>query len=99
MSFGTEADGYRGRRSTYRAGALWFAAFPLPSYGSALRALRTWLDSWAGIGHVAVRIHRQGFYTTGMAHSPTSVTGSAWEPTPWRAVQGAACDVLRRARG
>src|SRR5215472_13567775 len=25
----------------------------------ALWALRTWLDSWPGIGHVAVRMHRQ----------------------------------------
>ena len=60
----------------------------------ALWALRTWLDSWSGIGHVAVGMHRQGydlqltqydergwratFYTTGMEHSPTSATGTAW---------------------
>jgi len=47
--------------------------------------LRTWPDSWTGIGHVAVGMHRQGydlqltqyddrgwratFYTTGMEHS------------------------------
>jgi len=47
-------------------------------------ALRTWLDSWPGIGHIAVGMHRQGFdlqltqyddrgwratfYTTGMEH-------------------------------
>jgi choline dehydrogenase-like flavoprotein len=30
------------------------------------------------------------FYTSGM--------GSEWKPTPWRAVQGAARDALRRAR-
>jgi hypothetical protein len=24
-------------------------------------ALRTWLDSWSGIGHVAVGMHRQGY--------------------------------------
>ena len=75
--------------------------------------LRTWLDSWAGIGHVAVGMHRQGFdlqltqydekgwratfYTTGMEHSPTSATGFALKPTPWWAVQGAARDALRRA--
>src|SRR5215475_6420479 len=57
-------------------------------------ALRTWLDSWTGIGHVAVGMHRQGydlqltqyddrgwratFYTTGLEHSPTSTTGIAW---------------------
>jgi len=23
--------------------------------------LRSWLDSWLGIGHVAVGMHRQGF--------------------------------------
>jgi len=66
-----------------------------------LHALRTWLDSWAGIGHVAVSMARQGndlqltrydekgwraiFYTTGMEHSPTSATGTGWERTPWRA--------------
>src|SRR5438445_5919285 len=27
----------------------------------ALHALRTWLDSWAGIGHVAVGMDRQGY--------------------------------------
>ena len=58
----------------------------MPSYDRALWALRTWLDSWSGIGHIAVRMHRQGydrqltqyderggratFYTTGMEHSP-----------------------------
>ena len=28
---------------------------------------------------------RATFYTTGMEHSPTSATGTAWEPTPWHA--------------
>ena len=32
-----------------------------------------------------------------LEHSPTSSTGSAWEPTPWRAVQGAVRDALRKA--
>jgi hypothetical protein len=27
----------------------------------ALHALRTWLDSWSGTGHVAVGMHRQGY--------------------------------------
>jgi hypothetical protein len=31
------------------------------SYDRALCALRTWLDSWSGIGHVAVGLHRQGY--------------------------------------
>jgi hypothetical protein len=29
-------------------------------------------------------------YTTAMEHSPTSVTGTAWERTPWQATQRAA---------
>jgi hypothetical protein len=74
----------------------------MPSYDRTLHALRTWLDSWVGIGRVAVGMHRQGydlqltqyderratFYTTGMEHSPTSATGTAWERTPWHATQG-----------
>src|SRR5438094_7787909 len=93
--------------------ALGFAGCRMPSYDRALHALRSWLDSWSGIGHVTVGMARQGydlqltrydekgwratFYTTGMEHSPTSATGSAWEPTPWRAVQRAARDALRLA--
>jgi hypothetical protein len=80
----------------------------MPSYD---RALRTRLDSWSGIGHVAVGMHHQGhdlqltqydergwratFYTTGMEHSPTSATGTEWERTPWHATQRAG----RRVRG
>jgi len=72
----------------------------MPSYDRALHALRTWLDSWTGIGHVAVGMHRPGydlqltqydergwratFYTTGMEHSPTSATGTGWESTSLR---------------
>ena len=40
--------------------AVGFAGCSMPSYDRALWALRTWLDCWAGIGHVAVRMHRQG---------------------------------------
>jgi hypothetical protein len=29
-------------------------------------------------------------YTSGMKHSPTSATGTAWERTPWHAAQRAA---------
>jgi hypothetical protein len=77
----------------------------MPSYDRALWALRTWLDSWAGIGHVAVGMHRQGydlqltqydgrgwratFYTTGLEHSPTGAIGTSWERTPWLATQRA----------
>jgi len=41
--------------------ALGFAGCSMPSYDRALHALRTWLDSWTGIGHVAVGMHRQGY--------------------------------------
>jgi len=34
---------------------------PRPAYDRALWALRFWLDSWAGIGRVAVGMARQGF--------------------------------------
>jgi hypothetical protein len=40
--------------------ALGFAGLPRPSYDRAFWALRTWLDSWSGIGHVAIGMHRQG---------------------------------------
>ncbi len=93
--------------------ALGFAGCSLPSYDRALHALRSWLDSWSGIGRVAVGMARQGydlqltryddrgwratFYATRMEHSPTSATGTAWERTPWRATQRAAWEALQRA--
>ena len=40
---------------------------------------------------------RATFYTTGMEHSPTSATGTGWEPTPWRATQRAAWEALMKA--
>ena len=77
-----------------------------------LVALRSWLDSWRGIGDVERGMARQGydlqltrydergwratFYTSGTEHSATSATASAWERTPWRAVQGAAREALRQ---
>jgi len=70
--------------------------------------IRSWLNSWRGIGAVERDMARLGFdlqlsrynargwratfYSTGMAHSITSATASAWDPTPWRAVQQAARD-------
>src|SRR5262245_32297526 len=72
--------------------ALGFAGLARPSHDRALWALRTWLDSGPGIGHIVVGMHRQGydlqltqydergwratFYATGMEHSPTSATAS-----------------------
>jgi hypothetical protein len=34
---------------------------PQPSYDRALWALRTWLDSWSGIGLIAVGMARQDY--------------------------------------
>jgi hypothetical protein len=101
------------QRGRLLVAALGFAGCSMPSYDRALWALRTWLDSWSGIGHIAVGMHRQGFdlqltqydergwratfYTTGMEHSPTSATGTAWERTPWRAVQVAGWQALHNA--
>jgi len=39
---------------------------------------------------------RATFFTTGMEHSPTSATGTAWEPTPWHATQRAAWGALKK---
>jgi hypothetical protein len=92
--------------------AVGFAESSLPLYDRALHALRTWLDSWTGIGHVAVGMARHGydlqltrydergwratFYTSGMEHSPTSATGTGWESTPWHATQRAAWAALKK---
>jgi hypothetical protein len=80
-----------------------------------LGALRSWLNSWRGIGDVERGMARQGFdlqltrydekgwratfYTTGMEHSITSATASAWERTPWHAVQGAGAGRAETGRG
>lgn len=79
---------------------------------SELKLVQAWLSSWTGIGHVIAGMHRQGydvqltqynergwratFYVTGMEHSATSATASAWEATPWRAVQRAAWGALNQ---
>jgi hypothetical protein len=49
------------QRGRLLVAALGFAGCSLPSYDRALWALRTWLDSWSGISHVAVGMHRQGY--------------------------------------
>jgi len=65
-----------------------------------------------GIGRIAFGMAHQGhdlqltryvdrggratFYTTGMEHSPTSATGTGWEPTPQHATQRAAWEALTR---
>jgi hypothetical protein len=40
---------------------------------------------------------RTAFYTSGMEHCPMGATGTGWERMPWRAVQAAAREALRKA--
>src|SRR5215468_2696235 len=77
------------QRSQLLPAAVRFARCSMLLYDRALWALRTWLDAWPGIGHVAVGMHRQGFdlqltqyddrgwratfYTTSMEHSPQRI--------------------------
>ena len=77
-----------------------------------LEMLRSWLSTWRGVGVVAAGMARQGydlsltryadlgwratFYISGREHSPTGATGSAFETTPFRAVQVAAWETLTR---
>ena len=83
---------------------------PAAGAASPLTHCRQWLDRWAGVGLVAAGMARQGFdleltrfgeegwratfSPAGRAHSV--ISGSAWEATPWRAVQHAAWEALHR---
>ena len=98
------------RRSLFLA-ALGFAL--IEGHSAPLSVLHSWLSTWSGIGHVVTGMHRQGydlqltqydergwratFYVTGMEHSATSATASAWQPTAWRAVHRAAWDALSKS--
>ncbi|PYN68018.1 MAG: hypothetical protein DMD93_12545 [Candidatus Rokuibacteriota bacterium] len=100
------------QRGRLLVAALGFAGLRAPSSDRGLRALRSWLDSWPGIGAVVGGMARQGydvqltrydergwratFYTSGIERSITSATASAWEPTPWRATQRAAWEALTK---
>jgi len=100
------------RRAVLTA-ALGFAALRPDAPPAVLAALHGWLDSWRGLGHVVAGMERQGydlelsrlnglgwrasFYVSGRIHSFTATTGTAFEPTPWRAVQRAAWRALRAA--
>jgi hypothetical protein len=83
----------------------------VPDTALELRLVREWLDNWSSIGLIIAGIKHQGwdvrlstytardwratFFPVGIAHSV--VGGSAWEPTPWRAVQRAAWEAIREA--
>ena len=66
--------------------ALSFVGCATPSYDRALWALCTWLDSWSGVGHVAVGMHRQGY----------DLQLTQYDQRGWRATQRVACEALRR---
>ena len=77
------------------------AAVLVQAEAPELALVHRWLDNWSGVGLLAVGLHHTGydldlrqygdgrwrasFYVTGLAHS--ILGGSAWEPTPWRAVE------------
>jgi hypothetical protein len=79
----------------------------LPPRARELQVLHTWLDSWAGVGHVIVGMERQGFKVSirsvaveGSAASfqgspMLSASGYATGPTAWAAVQRAAWIALK----
>lgn len=73
-----------------------------------VHSLTAWMNSWRGLGAVLAGINAQGFnvelkefphgwrvnfYPVGIAHSV--VAGSAYEPTPWRAVRASRGAVQR----
>ena len=78
----------------------------------AFQALHQWLDSWRGIGDLERGMHRQGFdlhlvreadegwratfFGSGKVHPLPGATGTAWERTPWVAVQRAAARALEK---
>jgi len=98
------------RRANLRA-ALGF--LQLAPRAPELRLLHRWLDSWAGIGLVVVGMSHQGFqvslgehgagqwiavfYHGGGGHEPVAAAGTAQEATPWRAVQRAAWEAVKRS--
>jgi hypothetical protein len=49
------------QRGQFLRAALGFATLSMLSHDGALQTLRTWLDSWSGIGRIAVGMARQGY--------------------------------------
>jgi hypothetical protein len=88
--------------------ALGFVTLRAAPRHSALETLHDYLDSWRGVGAVAVGMARQdfdlqltkyaergwraNFYPSGLAHSV--VNGTGWAATPWGAVQKAAWEAI-----
>jgi hypothetical protein len=100
------------RRSLLVAALGFTLLAPGASGPRALGVLRRWLTTWTGIGLISAGMARQGydlsltrydergwratFYVTGTEHSATGAVGSAFEPTPFRAVHAAAWLTLSR---
>ena len=81
----------------------------LPPQAPELRLLHRWLDTWTGIGLIAVGMHRQGLRLSlshiadgewrcvFMGDNPlVAPKGYGVAPTPWKAVQQAAQQCLTR---
>src|SRR2546426_2868290 len=86
LNFKSSADLYERRRARDRGNA-----GPQQSKRSARLPERQRGGPAHGSGSCS---ERATFYVTGTEHSVTSATASAWEPTPWRAVQHAAWKAL-----
>jgi hypothetical protein len=72
--------------------------------------MREWLDNWSGLGLIIAGMSHQGFTVSLGEHGagrwiavfdhgrggyePVDAAGTGQEPTPWRAVQRAAWEVL-----
>ena len=74
--------------------AVGFSGCSMPLCDRALWALRAWLSSWPGIGHVVVGMHRQGYdlqltqYGRRVGTAPRHTTQRA----TWEALKKAASD-------
>jgi hypothetical protein len=91
------------------------AAVLVKANAPELKLVHDLLDSWSGIGLVVVGMAHQGFtvslgeHGVGRSiavffhgrggHEPIAAAGTAWEPTPWRAVQRAAWEALKKTEG
>ena len=78
------------QRGRLLVAALGFAGCSMPSSDRALHALRSLLDSWSGIGHVAVGMARQGYDV-----QLTRYDEKGWR-APWHATQRAAWEALQK---